>query len=65
MKELVIDPDLCAGHGRCYTLAPDAFQDDESGYGQVVKNIIVTDEDRKQAELAVKSCPEDAISIRG
>ena len=28
-----LDNEVCSGHGRCYTLAPDVFDADDEGYG--------------------------------
>lgn len=32
MSRVSVDPDLCTGHGRCYSLAPDVFDADEVGH---------------------------------
>jgi ferredoxin len=60
---VVIDTDACSGNGRCYSLVPELFTDDESGYGQVVDGGRFGPDQREQAERAVRACPEDAISI--
>ena len=39
-----IDNDKCTGHGRCYTLAPEVFGEDDEGYGTVLGHRLVTDE---------------------
>ncbi len=57
-----IDPDRCTGHGRCYSLAPDVFDSDDSGYG-FVRMPEVPESLREHAMLAVQNCPEQAISI--
>lgn len=57
-----IDPDLCTGHGRCYSVAPAVFEPDDQGYGVVILDEI-TPEQRDQAELGVRNCPEQAISV--
>jgi len=57
-----IDHNACTGHGRCYTLAPDVFESDDSGYGQV-RVAEVPPELEDQARAAVRNCPERAISI--
>jgi ferredoxin len=56
------DADACVGHGRCYLLAPDVFDEDEQGHC-VVKLVSVHAELEKQARRAVENCPEDAISL--
>jgi ferredoxin len=60
--KLVIDTNLCSGHGRCYVLAPELFKDDDSGYGQV-RTDSVDPALIDKARLAVASCPERAISL--
>ena len=57
-----IDPDLCAGHGRCYSLAPEVFDCDDFGHGTLVSEEIA-EELRAKAELGVANCPEGAISL--
>jgi ferredoxin len=61
--KIVIDPGACSGNGRCYSLAPELFTDDERGYGKVVGDGTITEAQREAAERAVRACPEDAISI--
>jgi ferredoxin len=57
-----IDETLCSGHGRCYSLAPQWFSADESGYGTPTGQV---DQDTPSADMQfiVDSCPEQAISI--
>jgi ferredoxin len=57
-----LDSDLCQGHGRCYTLAPDLFDADE--YGHCV--LLVTDVPlgrEADAHSGVENCPEQALSL--
>jgi len=58
-----INPELCQGHGRCYDLAPGLFGDDEEGYGMVLGDGTVTDENEHDVKVAVSNCPEHAISL--
>jgi ferredoxin len=58
---VAIDAELCTGHGRCYTLAPDVFDADERGLGLVRGDGEVPPELEKQARQAVANCPEQAI----
>lgn len=60
---VVIDHDRCTGHGRCYDVAPALFTDDDRGYGQVVGDGAVSDDEREQADRAVLACPERAVTI--
>ena len=57
-----IDTDLCVGHGRCYTLAPQWFDLDDVGYGEV-KDVVISDADRSKAEDVAAACPEGAITL--
>jgi ferredoxin len=57
-----IDPEVCTGHGRCYSLAPEVFEPDDYGHGQVILDV-VPEELRARAELGVQNCPEHAISV--
>jgi ferredoxin len=58
-----IDPEKCQGHGRCYDLAPALFGDDEEGYGQVLGDGEVPQDQEDDARLAVLNCPEHAIEL--
>lgn len=60
--KVTINVDKCTGHGRCYDLAPEVFEDDESGYGQV-RAAEFPAELEAQARLAAVSCPEQAITV--
>jgi len=62
--KLLIDGEICQGHGRCYRLAPDLLGYDDEGY------VTPRDEpidfpagERPLAEEIVGTCPEQAISL--
>ena len=57
-----VDLSLCVGHGRCYALAPDVFEDDERGHCKLLLESLPPDLE-KQARRAEANCPEGAISI--
>ena len=59
---IVVDLDLCQGHGVCESEAPDLFQVD-GDRKVVVSDDSPGDDRRKAAELAVKYCPTHALSI--
>jgi ferredoxin len=59
---LSIDPEACAGHGRCYALFPDLFEGDDEGTG-VVTCPHPSPAQEEAARLAVVSCPEGAITL--
>jgi ferredoxin len=60
---VVIDADRCEGHGRCWAGAPEVFEPDDIGNGQVVGDGRVPVELEHRARLAVANCPEHAITI--
>ena len=60
--KVVIDTELCTGHGRCYALAPDVFDADDRGHGEV-RIDEPPPELEKQARLAAANCPERAITV--
>jgi ferredoxin len=62
MRTVVIDENLCTGHGRCYSLAPSVFEPEDRGQG-VVSVPELDAELEAAAEVAVANCPERAIRI--
>lgn len=58
-----LDTERCAGHGRCYTLAPDFFEDDERGYSALTGDGRVPAEAEALVCSVVLACPEQAITI--
>ena len=60
---VVVDPDKCQGHNRCYALAPELFDVDEYGQSVVIGSGDVPPALVAKAQLAVANCPEFAISI--
>jgi ferredoxin len=63
--KLSISAELCRGHGRCYTVAPDLLEDDDDeGFVTVRGQIIdVPDDQEDAARNAAGSCPERAITL--
>ena len=57
-----VDLDLCVGHGRCYMLAPDVFDEDEHGHCRLLLATIPP-ELEEQARSGEANCPEGAIEI--
>jgi len=57
-----LDRAKCVGHGRCYVLAPDVFEDDERGHC-VVRTEKVPKELEDQARRGEQNCPEGAIAL--
>ena len=61
--QLRIDEERCTGHGRCYSLAPDLFEPDDEGNGQVVGDGRVPPGQEDLARKAVANCPERAVIV--
>ena len=59
---IVVDDDLCQGHGVCESEAPELF---EVNRDRLVELLVVapSGDQRRAAELAVKYCPTHALSI--
>ena len=57
-----VDRALCVGHGRCYVLAPDVFEDDARGHCVVLREQIDASL-VEQARRGQENCPEGAISL--
>lgn len=60
--KIVIDYDMCQGHGNCEGDAPEVFQLDDDGNVQILQKS-PPEELRAKVELAVKYCPTRAIRI--
>jgi ferredoxin len=63
VKRIVIDEERCTGNGRCYSLFPHLFSDDESGHGQAVGDGAIGEDQLENAVRAVRACPEQAITL--
>ncbi len=59
---LKLDEARCVGHGRCYVLAPEVFEDDDRGHC-VVRREAVPAHMAEDARRGVQNCPEGALSI--
>jgi ferredoxin len=57
-----LDPEVCVGHGRCYTLDPMHFEPDDLGHCEVVLRN-PTDDVLDRARRAVEACPEGALVL--
>jgi ferredoxin len=62
--KVIVDPEVCTGHGRCWTNAPDVYTLDANGYNAVMGVPIDVPADQEEAaRLGVRTCPERAISV--
>jgi ferredoxin len=58
-----VDPGLCQGHTLCSMIAPEVFELDEiDGHSSPVSEEVPVELEDRVRE-AVRSCPEQAISI--
>ena len=60
---IVIDRDLCQGHGVCESEAPEVFTVAPKSTTVTVMNEYPDESQRKRLADAVKYCPTHAISI--
>ena len=57
-----VSAELCTGHGRCWTLAPEVFDSDDEGLNAARGSIVeVAEGSEGEASAAVSSCPEGAL----
>jgi ferredoxin len=61
--KLELDEGICAGHGRCYALAPEIFGEDDRGHC-LLEQTEVSAEQEQAASLGVNNCPEEALTLR-
>lgn len=62
--KIKVDHILCQGHARCYALAPDIFELDDSGY-IVAGDIDVPAGQEAIARRGARACPERALTVLG
>ena len=59
-----VDPERCQGHTLCAMIAPDLFTlDDVDGHSTAVFDSDVPADLEAKAAEAIRSCPEQAISV--
>jgi ferredoxin len=59
---IVVDRKTCAGHGLCYSIAPDVIDADDQG-DPVITADPVPEDQLEFAESAVEACPERALKL--
>lgn len=60
--KIKVHHEKCQGHARCYALAPDIFQLDDSGY-ILPGEIAISTGQEPLAQRGVRSCPERALEV--
>ncbi len=61
-SRLVVDRKACAGHGLCYSIAPDVIDADDQG-DPVITADPIPDDQLELAQNAVEACPERALRL--
>jgi ferredoxin len=61
--KVAIDRGRCSGHLRCMDAAPDVFDADDLGFGEVIGDGTVPPHSNEAVELAIDNCPERAIHV--
>ena len=61
--KITVDQEKCQGHNRCIAVAPELFDADDLGYSHEKNGGLVSKELEEKARLAVRNCPERAITI--
>jgi len=59
---IVLDPEKCQGHGRCYSLAPDLFDADDFGHCVLLMDE-VPEGRLEAARSGADNCPEQALTL--
>lgn len=59
---IVVDPDVCTGHGRCWSLAAEVYDSDDDGYC-ATRALDVPPGLEDKARLGARNCPEQAITV--
>ena len=59
---IVHDANRCCSSGMCESFAPDVFEVDDDGVLQVL-DATPSEEQRGQVEMAVASCPTEALRL--
>lgn len=60
---VIVDRDLCQGHGVCENEAPNVFHLEDKATTITVLDETPPESERANVEMAVKYCPTHALSI--
>jgi len=58
-----VNPNLCQGHNRCFSLAPELFEVDDYGLATALNEGQVSPGMEEKAQLCIDNCPEFAITV--
>jgi ferredoxin len=59
---IIVDHEICTGHGRCASVAPSVYTLDDSGFSAITE-LEVGPGDEAAARAGANNCPERAITI--
>lgn len=62
-QHLTVDRKACAGHGLCYSVAPDIIDADDQG-DPLISDDPIPEDQVEFAENAVEACPERALALQ-
>jgi ferredoxin len=62
MAQVIVDRNICQGHGRCYAAAPHLIGVDDQGYAVVPDEGLRVD-DTALAQKIEDGCPEMAVTL--
>jgi ferredoxin len=62
--KVVADRSKCVGAGQCVMAAPHLFSQGKDDGLVIVANLTPTEKEREAAELAVRSCPSLALTLK-
>jgi ferredoxin len=50
-----LDAELCTGHGRCYSVAPNLFSCDDEGFGQVIDPVVAPEHEDEARMISARA----------
>ncbi|MGH3950298.1 MAG: ferredoxin [Pseudonocardiaceae bacterium] len=59
---MIVDTDVCTGHGVCEGIRPDVFEVGDDGITHLLTEDL-TEQDRHDLEDAVDQCPTQALRL--
>jgi len=59
---IIVDHDVCTGHGRCAAVAPSVYSLDDAGFSAITETDVAP-EHEAAARTGANNCPERAITI--
>lgn len=60
--KIVVDRDVCEGHGMCEAMAHEFFEVDDDDQLHIIDDS-PSEEDRQHVQAAIASCPVSALTL--